>query len=555
MTKNQKLPYFIIICLGLLGFFIYDTTATGDDMVNNLNISHTTLANVTNPYITQQLKDTTVATTIDPNSFEAQKQRALEFISKNVKSETCNSTVSAVAMTLSSLEDACGLIKTQADALRDQNCSEADILVIKTAVCIDATTLSPEQEILVKKQIALDYINKNVKTEECKILASMAANTVSTLEEACALTKTQADILKSNNCSEADILVIKTAVCVNDSAVVTSTTSAPDKDADAHREKVLCVIDTQLSSKTCKATARSQAEGKSDRVAACNTLKNFAAILDKFECTQADYNKLYEVICDNKDVQCTPIGPVDEVVENLTPRCRSTISIDLNNLRSPQGCSSLNSAKDQLLDNLICTPGDIQMLHQIVCKVNNATAESSIASGARMNEAVVTVQTKLSGRCRDVIANELKGKISLEDLCLKVKSAGPTLVTRGTCTHDDYDLLEPAVCLVPRVYEPKEQQQRDEIHKVIIKLSPDCKKTMLDQEAQMQDSTVENACTKLTASHDLLLETKQCTEEEIKNLNAVICNSAPGGISTAAILIVLTSLVNLWHWGFGTSDN
>ncbi|CAL1530307.1 unnamed protein product [Lymnaea stagnalis] len=461
---------------------------------------------------------TTTTTTIHPKIVD-QKQKALDYINTNVKSVDCQVFVSVAMTALSSLETACAIMETQKEILKFK-CSDADIIVIKTAVCSveETTTLSPEEEILVQKQKALDYINNNVKSEDCKHFASTVVDALPSLDVACGMIETQKETLKEH-CSEADIEVIKTAVCLHDISAEPITTSAPDKDADAHREKLLCVIDTQLSSKTCKATIRGQAEGKSDRVEGCNTLKMFEPLLAQFNCTVDDYNKLYEVICEDKDVPCTPIGtsidPVDGVVQSLTSRCKSNISVVSNDLKNPTGCSKLASLKGELLANLICAPGDIEKLHQIVCNKNSATVNGSIAHGNVMDKAVEAIRTNLSKSFCDVFWYEIQRNITLDDLCLKVKSAGPTLVAWGSCTQDDYDTLEPIVC---------ELHQKDEIHRTILTLSNDCKQMILDQERRVQELTPVVICRILSASHDALLSTQTCSEAELTKLNDVLCN-------------------------------
>ncbi|KAH9512694.1 hypothetical protein Btru_037945 [Bulinus truncatus] len=81
-----------------------------------------------------------------------------------------------------------------------------------------------------------------------------------------------------------------------------ATVSAVD-DAAAKRAYVMCIIETQLSSQSCKTTAKAQA-ANNDESTACATLETFKLLLGIVGCTTDDYNLLHKVLCEKVRVPC-----------------------------------------------------------------------------------------------------------------------------------------------------------------------------------------------------------------------------------------------------------
>lgn len=74
---------------------------------------------------------------------------------------------------------------------------------------------------------------------------------------------------------------------------------------DPLKEKVLCIIETQLSSSSCKNSARLQADAENDPATACATLEALRVLLEIVHCTSADYDLLHSVVCEQKDIPCS----------------------------------------------------------------------------------------------------------------------------------------------------------------------------------------------------------------------------------------------------------
>ncbi|KAK0041170.1 hypothetical protein Bpfe_029385, partial [Biomphalaria pfeifferi] len=74
---------------------------------------------------------------------------------------------------------------------------------------------------------------------------------------------------------------------------------------DPLKEKILCIIETRLSSNLCKSTSRAQAMAGNDPATACSTLETFKIMLPLVGCTSADYDLLHSIVCEHKDIPCS----------------------------------------------------------------------------------------------------------------------------------------------------------------------------------------------------------------------------------------------------------
>ncbi|XP_013076008.2 uncharacterized protein LOC106062287 [Biomphalaria glabrata] len=74
---------------------------------------------------------------------------------------------------------------------------------------------------------------------------------------------------------------------------------------DPLKEKILCIIETRLSSNLCKSTSKAQAMAGSDPATACSTLETFRIMLPLVGCTTADYDLLHSIVCEHKDIPCS----------------------------------------------------------------------------------------------------------------------------------------------------------------------------------------------------------------------------------------------------------
>ncbi|KAK6962316.1 hypothetical protein BgiMline_032411 [Biomphalaria glabrata] len=73
---------------------------------------------------------------------------------------------------------------------------------------------------------------------------------------------------------------------------------------DQMKDKILCVIETQLSTDRCKDVARNGAVTGGDPKSACASLQTFKEGLSIFGCSDADYDILEAMVCFNKDIAC-----------------------------------------------------------------------------------------------------------------------------------------------------------------------------------------------------------------------------------------------------------
>ncbi|KAK0048774.1 hypothetical protein Bpfe_021722 [Biomphalaria pfeifferi] len=87
-------------------------------------------------------------------------------------------------------------------------------------------------------------------------------------------------------------------------ALVAAQTTAPLTEAEK-RAYVMCVIEHNLSSTSCKNIAKSQAANNNEATA-CSTLETFKLTLSLFGCTQADYDLLHKILCEKQHVVACP---------------------------------------------------------------------------------------------------------------------------------------------------------------------------------------------------------------------------------------------------------
>ncbi|XP_059161862.1 uncharacterized protein LOC131944958 [Physella acuta] len=393
-------------------------------------------------------------------------------------------------------------------------------------------------------------LEDEITSPHCKMVLKDRANVLTSFSEACCMLISFQTTLVPLMCTQLEYDRAHDVLCVN---VTCPTTTAPpehvtnaSQTSTEHKEKVLCIIDTQLSSDSCRATARQQAEGESEQGHACETLKSFQSALDAIGCSKQDYDTLYSVICDDVDTTCVREDPLQAVINTLTFRCKSTMSAGWKELKSPGGCSTLESSRTTILTTNICTLGDYNRLHGILCSQDKLDPNQVLSQGVKFDNAINTVQTKISQSCHEIVWKDLeKSDYNLDPVCQKLKSSGQGLRVKGLCTQADLDTLEPAVCIGHRVYDQKEQELRTKIHQVIEELGDRCKETMLEQERQMEDTTVESACVKLKASHSALLNTQVCSEAEIGRLSPLLCGNTAVLLQANLLVLLAASIFTL----------
>uniref|UniRef100_A0A2C9LU11 Uncharacterized protein n=1 Tax=Biomphalaria glabrata TaxID=6526 RepID=A0A2C9LU11_BIOGL len=494
--------------------------------------------------ITETSNSTVTESTQIPNNVETLspeiiklKDYAHSLITNNFTSDgQCKDLVSTALDGQKSVTEACDLLnKAKGGVWKGFGCNENDYDLLNN-VCVQdiVPTLSPETIKL--KNYALSLIKNNFTSGiNCTTILPKILDTQTTVDGACFMLKAaEGFIWESQGCNEKDYKLIKHELC-NDFLGTTisslRTTQSPEE-IKRHRAIVMCVIDNELSSQECTSTARGQSEGEEDPEKGCEKLKSFASTLSLFHCTDEDYRKLYSVICDKQNYSCSPIT---SLLKKLTNSCMLTMSAATSELKGDNACRYVESSKRGLLESSTCTDGDYAMIHRLICSADHSLIEA-VAEAERIETAELTITTKLTDSCRNVIWPEYKLS-NMSQMCQKVNRTGMSLVRQNICTREDFDLLKSTLCIVHREYSPEETKLRDEIHKLILTLSATCKTTMLDQEKQMQETTVQEACTKLTASREALKSSDICNEEELTKINKLICNGASTLISSWVITL------------------
>ncbi|XP_059161863.1 mucin-2-like [Physella acuta] len=255
-----------------------------------------------------------------------------------------------------------------------------------------------------------------------------------------------------------------------------------------------------------------------------------------------------EKVCDDVDTSCVREDPLQAVINTLTFRCKSTMSAGWKELKSPGGCSTLESSRTTILTTNICTLGDYNRLHGILCSQDKLDPNQVLSQGIKFDNAINTVQTKISQSCHAIIWADLQhGDFSLDSVCLKLKSSGENLIANGFCTHTDIATLQPSVCVGHRVYGASERETRDQIHHVIESMGQTCQQTMLEQERQMQDSALESGCVRLKASRSALINTQVCSEAELSPLTPLLCGNVASSISGGCVVLLLVCLGTFWR--------
>ncbi|CAL1530309.1 unnamed protein product [Lymnaea stagnalis] len=84
------------------------------------------------------------------------------------------------------------------------------------------------------------------------------------------------------------------------------------QDLAAQKAHVMCVIDSQLSSASCKRTAKAQVNAAADAASGCATLETFHGLLGIIGCNAHDYDILHKLICEHIVIPCdhaTTVAP------------------------------------------------------------------------------------------------------------------------------------------------------------------------------------------------------------------------------------------------------
>ncbi|KAK0048776.1 hypothetical protein Bpfe_021724, partial [Biomphalaria pfeifferi] len=511
---------------------------------------------------TQSPEETNNVETLSPETIKL-KNIALSLIKNNFTSGiNCTTILPKILDTQTTVDGACFMLKAaEGSVWESQGCNEKDYKLIKHEMCNDflgttisslKTTQSPEEtnnvetlspETIKLKNIALSLIKNNFTSGiNCTTILPKILDTQTTVDGACFMLKAaEGSVWESQGCNEKDYKLIKHEMC-NDFLGTTisslKTTQSPEE-IKRHRAIVMCVIDNELSSQECTSTARGQSEGEEDSEKGCEKLKSFASTLSLFHCTDEDYRKLYSVICDKQNYSCSPIT---SLLKKLTNSCMLTMSAATSELKGDNACRYVESSKRGLLESSTCTGGEYAMIHRLICSADHSLIEA-VAEAERIETAELTITTKLTDSCRNVIWPEYKLS-NMSQMCQKVNRTGISLVRQSICTREDFDLLKSTLCIVHREYSPEETKLREEIHKLILTLSATCKTTMLDQEKQMQETTVQEACTKLTASREALKSSDICNEEELTKINKLICNGACTLISSWVIALCFSFTIS-----------
>ncbi|XP_013087298.2 uncharacterized protein LOC106071692 [Biomphalaria glabrata] len=516
---------------------LFNSNATSNSIMT-LNGNATSNSTLTlNSTVTESTQMPNNVETLSPEIIKL-KDYAHSLIANNFTSnDQCKSKVSSLVDVQASVEKACEQLKmAKGETWKVLECNENDYDLLNNGVCIHdiLSTLSPETIKL--KNIALSLIKNNFTSGiNCTTILPKILDTQTTVDGACFMLKAaEGSIWESQGCNKEDYKLIKHEMC-NDFLGTTisslKTTQSPEE-IKRHRAIVMCVIDNELSSQECTSTARGQSKGEEDPEKGCEKLKSFASTLSLFHCTDEDYRKLYSVICDKQNYSCSPIT---SLLKKLTNSCMLTMSAATSELKGDNACRYVESSKRGLLESSTCTDGDYAMIHRLICSADHSLIEA-VAEAERVETAELTITTKLTDSCRNVIWPEYKLS-NMSQMCQKVNRTGMSLVRQNICTREDFDLLKSTLCIVHREYSPEETKLRDEIHKLILTLSATCKTTMLDQEKQMQETTVQEACTKLTASREALKSSDICNEEELTKINKLICNGACTLISSWVIAL------------------
>ncbi|KAH9512693.1 hypothetical protein Btru_037942 [Bulinus truncatus] len=70
------------------------------------------------------------------------------------------------------------------------------------------------------------------------------------------------------------------------------------------KDKILCVIENQMSNDRCKEVARGGVTDGGDATTACEFLLSFRDSLPVFGCSNKDFELLRSIVCDQEDVPC-----------------------------------------------------------------------------------------------------------------------------------------------------------------------------------------------------------------------------------------------------------